>query len=333
MKYTIKDIARLAGVSTATVSKVINRKDHEITETTRKKVMSIVRQYNYVPNRIASSMVTKKTHTIGLIIPDISNPFFPELARGVEDYANQLGYAVFLCNTDNDSQKEQSYLEKLQEKMVDGIILTASNHRRGFTKALKETSIPIVTVDREIDTFISDGTVISDNLMGAYEAVSYLLARGLNRILYLSGPLSSKPSKERLQGYTNALKDHDLQVERDMILDGSFTLDWGYTGTLKAIDQGLQFDSIFCGNDLIAFGAIKAIKSKGLRVPKDISIIGFDDIAMAEMIDPPLTTVKQPNYQMGFESSKILIDIIEKNTPENTELVLSTKLIIRSSVI
>lgn len=333
MKYTIKDIARLAGVSTATVSKVINRKDHEITETTRKKVMSIVRQYNYVPNRIASSMVTKKTHTIGLIIPDISNPFFPELARGVEDYASKLGYAVFLCNTDNDAQKEQTYLEKLQEKMVDGIILTASSHRRTNSNDLKESNIPIVALDREIDSFKSGGTVISDNLSGAYGAVSYLLSRGMKKILYLAGPINSKPSKDRLQGYINALEDHNHQVKQEMILDGSFTLDWGYSGTLKAIDQGLEFDSIFCGNDMIAFGAIQAIKLKGLRVPQDISVIGFDDIAMAGIIDPPLTTVKQPNYQMGYESSKILIGIIEKHPPENRELVLNTKLIIRDSVI
>ncbi|MBV1757617.1 MAG: LacI family transcriptional regulator [Dethiosulfatibacter sp.] len=333
MKYTIKDIARLAGVSTATVSKVINRKDHEITETTREKVMSIVRQYNYVPNRIASSMVTKKTHTIGLIIPDISNPFFPELARGVEDYASKLGYAVFLCNTDNDAQKERTYLEKLQEKMVDGIILTASSHRRTNSKDLKESNIPIVALDREIDSFKSGGTVISDNLSGAYEAVTYLLSRGLKNILYLAGPINSKPSKDRLQGYINALVDHNHQVNQEMILDGSFTLDWGYSGTLMAIDRGLEFDSIFCGNDLIAFGAIQAIKLKGFRVPQDISVIGFDDIAMAGIIDPPLTTVKQPNYQMGYESSKILIGIIEKHPPENRELVLNTKLIIRDSVI
>ena len=333
MKYTIKDIARLAGVSTATVSKVINRKDHEITEATRKKVMSIVRQYNYVPNRIASSMVTKKTHTIGLIIPDISNPFFPELARGVEDYASDLGYAVFLCNTDNDALKEQSYLEKLQEKMVDGIIIAASDHQRHVSKSLKGAQIPIVTVDRRINDFISQGAVESNNLLGAHEAVSYLLTKGLNKILYLSGPLNNKPSNERLQGYINALEDHNQEVKREMILDGSFTLDWGYSGTLKAMDQGLQFDSIFCGNDLIAFGAIQALKLKGLRVPQDISVIGFDDISLAGIINPPLTTVKQPNYQMGYESSKILIGIIEKHPPENTKLVLNTKLIIRDSVV
>lgn len=333
MKYTIKDIARLAGVSTATVSKVINRKDHEITEATRKKVMSIVRQYNYVPNRIASSMVTKKTHTIGLIIPDISNPFFPELARGVEDYASEFGYAVFLCNTDNDALKEQSYLEKLQEKMVDGIIIAASDHQRHVSKSLKGAQIPIVTVDRRINDFISQGAVESNNLLGAYEAVSYLLTKGLNRVLHLSGPFNNKPSNERLQGYINALKDHNQEVKKEMILDGSFTLDWGYSGTLKAMDQGLQFDSIFCGNDLIAFGAIQALKLKGLRVPQDISVIGFDDISLAGIINPPLTTVKQPNYQMGYESSKILIGIIEKHPPENTKLVLNTKLIIRDSVV
>jgi LacI family transcriptional regulator len=333
MKYTIKDIARLAGVSTATVSKVINRKDHEITEATRKKVMSIVRQYNYVPNRIASSMVTKKTHTIGLIIPDISNPFFPELARGVEDYASEFGYAVFLCNTDNDALKEQSYLEKLQAKMVDGIIIAASDHQRHVSKSLKGAQIPIVTVDRRINDFISQGSVESNNLLGAYEAVSYLLTKGLNKILYLSGPLNNKPSNERLQGYLNALKDHNQEVKKEMILNGSFTLDWGYSGTFKAIDQGLQFDSIFCANDLIAFGAIQAIKLKGLRVPQDISVIGFDDISLAGIINPPLTTVKQPNYQMGYESSKILIGIIEKHPPENTKLVLNTKLIIRDSVV
>ncbi len=332
MKYTIKDIAKLAGVSTATVSKVINQKDQEITEATRNKVMAVVKRYHYVPNRIASSMVTKKTHTIGLIIPDISNPFFPELARGVEDYANRLGFTVFLCNTDNDVQKERAYMEKLQEKMVDGIILTASDNRKRVTPSLQKTSIPIVTVDRGVDADISDGNVESNNFIGAYEAVSYLFSKGLKHVLHLSGPLHSKPSNERLEGYKKALVDHYRHVNQDMIMDGSYTLDWGYSGTLKAMSNRLKFDSIFCGNDLIAFGAIQALKTKGLSVPNDISVIGFDDIELAKIIDPPLTTVKQPNYQMGFESSRILIDIIQQKTPDITEITLDTQLIIRHSV-
>ncbi|BEP28495.1 LacI family DNA-binding transcriptional regulator [Helicovermis profundi] len=331
MKITIKDIAKLADVSTATVSKIVNNKDQSISSATREKVKSIIEEYNYVPNRIASSMITKKTNSIGLIIPDIANPFFPELARGAEDMANKNGYNIILCNSDNDLSKEDSYIEMLQEKMVDGIIFTSSSRRSSVSNTLKKLHIPIITVDREIEDLKSNCRIKVKNREGAFEAVSYMISRGYKKIVNLAGPMTSKPSKDRLEGYIEALVKNNLVVDEKYIIEGSFTSEWGYKGILDIIRKKLEFDSVFCGNDLIALGVLKGLRENGLNVPKDIGVVGFDDIYMATMIDTELTTVRQPNYQMGYKAAQLLINMLENKHYIDKEYILDTKLIIRKT--
>jgi LacI family transcriptional regulator len=188
MKITIKDIARLADVSIATVSMIVNKKDDRITETTRARVLKVIEEQGYVPNRVASSMITKTTKTIGLIIPDIANPFFPELARGVEDKANAEGYTVILCNSDNKLTKEDAYIDMLQEKMVDGIIFTASSSRTSVSSALQKVKVPVITVDRDIPDLRKQGKITVDNEEGAYDAVLHMIDSGYKKIYHLSGP-------------------------------------------------------------------------------------------------------------------------------------------------
>ncbi|EOD01782.1 LacI family DNA-binding transcriptional regulator [Caldisalinibacter kiritimatiensis] len=333
MKVTIKDIAKHAGVSMTTVSKIINNKDQDISQATRDKVLKIMKEYNYVPNTIARSLVTKKTKTIGLVIPDIRNPFFPELARGAEDKANEEGYNIIFCNTDDDVSKEEKYISMLAEKMVDGIIFTASSKRTSGFDILSKKSIPIILVDRDIDFVGVKGKIIVDNFQGAYEGVIHLLECGYKKIAFISGPLSSNTSICRLDGYKKALKSYEIDFKEECILEGDYKSEWGYKAVNTLLSKGIEFDGIFCGNDLIAIGAIKALKENNIVVPKEVGVVGFDDIYIANLVEPQLTSVKQPNYEMGYKAVEMLIDIIDNKKDKVEDLVLSTELIKRNSTI
>ena len=331
MKVTMKDIANIAGISTTTVSKIINNKDNDISEATREKVKRIMKENNYVPNVMARSLVTKKTNTIGLVIPDIRNPFFPELARGAEDRANEEGYNIIFCNTDDVLAKEERYVNMLIEKMVDGIIFTASAKRTtGFTN-LQNTSIPIILLDRDIDFVGVKGKITVNNFQGAYDGVKHLISSGYKKIVFISGPLLSKPGVDRCEGFKKALNDHGIINDDPIILEGEYKSEWGYQAVKYLKQNNVKFDALFCGDDLIAIGAMKLLKEEGFNVPNDVGVVGFDDIYIASLVDPELTTVKQPNYEMGYQAVGMLISILKNNIPKNQEVILGTSLIIRKS--
>jgi len=331
MKITIKDIARMAGVSTATVSKVLNRKDEKISAPTRERIFKLVDEYNYVPNRIASSLVTKKTKTLGLIIPNIANPFFPEIARGAEDLANEKGYNLILCNTDDRLEKEESYIDMLEEKMVDGIIFTASSQRNDKLERLGRVRVPVITVDREVEGLATQGKIVVDNIQGAYEAGTYLVDAGYKKIIHITGPLTSKPARDRLKGLKDALEDKKIYFDDNRVYSNEFRSEWGYYAISEIIKENIEFDAIFCGNDLIAIGVLKALKENKIKVPENVGLVGFDDIYMAQMLDPELTTVSQPNYEMGYKSAEMLIYMIENKLKEADPIILKTKLVVRKS--
>ncbi len=331
MKVTMKQIAALSGVSIATVSKVINNKDGKISQETRDRIRRIVKEQGYVANRIASSMVTKRTKTLGLVIPDIANPFFPDLARGVEDGANKLGYTLILCNSDNNLDKEEAYLEMLQEKMVDGIIFTASGGRKMLSPGFKHLLTPVVCVDREIEGLTLEGKIVVDNHRGALEAVSYLLGKDYRKIVHLSGPLTSKTAQDRYRGFLRAHELRGIEPLAEHLYEGTYSSDWGFRATRQLLVSNVDFDCLFCGNDLIALGAYKALHESGKRIPQDIGVIGFDDIYMAQIVTPELTTVRQPAYTMGYEASLMLIKSIRQEKILEKELVLPTELILRGS--
>ncbi|KXZ39715.1 transcriptional regulator, LacI family [Alkalithermobacter thermoalcaliphilus JW-YL-7 = DSM 7308] len=333
MKLTIKDIARLAGVSTTTVSKIINNKHDSISKDTTEKVIKIMKDNNYVPSTIARSLVTKKTKTIGLIIPDIVNPFFPELARGAEDKANKEGYNLIICNTDEDIQKEDRYVAMLVEKMVDGIIFTASSQRVDDFKLLKNANIPIVLVDRDVKGSHISSKITVDNFMGAYEGTKHLIEQGYKKIIFITGSLKNKTSLDRLNGYKKALDEHNIKFSYENVIEGSYKSEWGYNAVNFILKQNKNFDALFCGNDLIAIGAIKALKENDIKIPQDVGVLGFDDIYISRIIDPQLTTIKQPIYEMGYKSVQTLIDILEKKSKKVKDIVLVPKLVIRSSTV
>lgn len=331
MKVTIKDIARLAEVSTATVSKVVNGKDQKISSATRERVMRIIEEVGYVPNRIASSMVTKRTKTIGLIIPDIANPFFPELARGVEDLANKEGYTLILCNSDNNLEKEDAYIDMLQEKMVDGIIFTASSSRTEVSSALNKVRIPVITVDRDIDGLKSQKQIVVNNEEGAFDAVSHMIECGYKKILHISGPMTSKPAQQRYSGYLRALESHKIKPDTNHLISGTYTGEWGFNAVQELITKDIKFDGIFCGNDLIALGALKALHSNNIDVPHKVGLVGYDDIYMAQMVSPELTTVKQPNYEMGYQAAEMLVSMIHGEEPKINFEALKTRVVVRGT--
>lgn len=340
---TIKEIAEKAQVSIATVSMVLNKKDKKISQATREKILFIAEKYNYTPNTMARSLITKQTRTIGLIIPDIVNPFFPEIARGVEDKASELGYSVIYCNTDDKIKREDKYINVLTEKMVDGIIFAHSSDRQMGFDSLDRCKVPILLIDRDYENKNVIGRVVVDNKKGAYMATSYLLDRGYKKIAYIAGSITTTTAIGRLEGYNQALTERKLVIDNRYIKVGEYKMQWGMQAAEQLLCEKEPADAIFCGNDLIAIGAIKKLKEYGLRVPEDIGIVGFDDIYLASLVEPPLTTIKQPNYEMGFKAAELLIKNLEKgrvNSVKNennkilakeNNILLPTELIIRMS--
>lgn len=340
---TIKEIAAEAKVSIATVSMVLNKKDKKISEATREKILYIAQKYNYTPNTMARSLITKQTRTIGLVIPDIVNPFFPEIARGVEDKSSEFGYSVIYCNTDDKIKREDKYINVLTEKMVDGIIFAHSSDRQMGFDSLDKCKVPIILIDRDYDNRNVIGRVIVENKEGAYMATSYLLDRGYKNIAYIAGSITTATAIGRLEGYNRALADRNITLKNNFIKVGEYKMQWGIEAVEQLLNENEPIDGIFCGNDLIAIGAIKKLKERGLKVPEDVGIVGFDDIYLASLVEPPLTTIKQPNYEMGYKAAELLIRNIEKIrldrikyenkedlVKENT-LLLPTELIVRKS--
>lgn len=304
---TMKRIAELAGVSTATVSKIINQQDRHISAETRHRVLDLVEQYGYRPNALAKGLKVKKTNTIGFILPDISNPFFPEIARGIEDAAKSRDFAVVFCNTDNDAERERDSVFFLQSKMVDGLI---------FTRALRDSSLaeyltgdlPIVVVDRGLDLASRRvGKIYIDTRSAIRDATRLLLDRGCRRLGFISA--RSGAHADRYEGYCDALDACGIPVEQALIFSGDYSVDTGYEGGRELLSRNCV-DGIVCGNDLIATGVMRAAEERGLRIPGELKVVGMDDIYLSRYLHPPLTTVEQPAYEMGREAAQMLIDHI-----------------------
>lgn len=332
MAVTIKDIAKKANVSIATVSRVMNKKHEGIRPDTRERILKIIEETNYQPNTIAQSMVTNKTSTIGLIIPDIRNPFFPELVRGVEDYSKKYHYNVFLCNTDGDIQKEKEYLDLLTKKKVDGIIYanTYATLDNEIEKLLSKSNIPVVLIDRWEEKSSYSGVFV-DNENAGYMATNHLLSLSHKKIGCITGPAYIKNSQDRLNGYKKALKEVGIEVEDKFIQTGNYQIEGGYKAAVTLLNQG-EVTAIFALNDLMAFGVYQLANETGVSIPEDLSIVGFDNIKYNNILHPKLTTVKQPIYNMGETSTNMLIEKIENSDKQTQEMIyLKTELIERDS--
>ncbi|MFZ5753132.1 MAG: LacI family DNA-binding transcriptional regulator [Bacillota bacterium] len=331
MTVTIKDIARAADVSIATVSRVLNNKADGITEETKAKIRKAVKELNYRPNAIARGLITKKTHTIGLVLPDISNPFFPEIARGVEDVAKEAGYNVFLCNTDDDSKKERGYVKALRERQVDGIIFTASALKNSEDITEHVGKMPFILVDRKPDNLPDAPGVFLDNLKGGYLAAKHLIEKGHREIALISGPLQSYNARQRLEGFKKALQEAGIRYKDKLIREGDYKRSGGYRAMEKLLREGVEFTAVFASNDLMAVGVMEMLREKGIAIPEQVAVVGFDNIYLSTVVAPRLTTISQPTYQMGAQAAQMLLTCLQGRELDEKQKVFSPQLIIRES--
>ena len=330
MSVTIYDVASLAHVSVTTISKILNHKDYDISDDTRERVLAVIKEIKFTPSGLARSLVTKRTNVLGLMLPDISNQYFADMARGVEDGANSLGYNIILCNTDENHQKELDYLHLLQEKSTDGIIIVPIAESENFFTPEFNYEKPFVVLDRVYENMSSDiCQVRTDNVKGGYLATKYLIDRGHKRIGMISGPNKNIPSSDRQSGYKMALEQAGIKIDESMIFEGNYKYESGLSGARYLLDIGVT--AIFAGNDIMASGAYKAVLAQGLKIPGDISIMGYDNVLLSEIIDPPLTTIMQPKTEMGHIAATMLIHILKKEETE-TDVVFEPSIVERQSV-
>jgi DNA-binding LacI/PurR family transcriptional regulator len=329
MKATIYDIASEAGVSIATVSKVINGKG-KISAETRNAVFAIMERLDFQPSVIASALTGKKTFTLGLLVPDISNPFFAEIARAIEDQGHQLGYSVVMCNTDNKDEKVERYISLLLQKSVDGIIIATGIERKEILEQLLARGLPIVLIARELPMIAVD-TVVVDDYVGGCMAANHLIQLGHTEVAILSESHKVSSSRERVRGFRQTMSDagHDLNEQWLKVCD--YRVEDGKNKTLELLQESSLPSAIFACNDMLAVGALQAAKEMKIRVPKELSIISFDNTILSSVTNPPLTTIAQPMEQLG----KLAVDLIVENIKEDKQMkqriVLRPEIIVRES--
>ncbi len=334
-QVTIKDIARELGISPSTVSRAL--KDHpDISTETKKAVNALAEKLNYQPNIVALNLRQKKTNTIGVIIPEIVHFFFSTVISGIEDLAYQAGYNVILAQSNESYQREVTDMKALFNSRVDGMLLSLSRETTNFDhiESIISKGVPIVFYDRMYNSPTSS-KVIVDDYAGAKEAVLHMIDQGCKRIAHLMASPNLMISADRLKGYEDALKESNIKLNKALIIDcpsGSF--EEGKRAIKKALDMPNPPDAIFATNDPMAMGAMMAIKEKGMKIPQDVAVVGFSNWFFGELMEPSLTTVDQPGFEMGQEAARMLIKQIEmkdKGDPVLETKILKTKLVIRNS--
>lgn len=326
MQVSIKDIARAAGVSHSTVSRALS--NHPlIAETTRRRIKLIAQELGYAPNAIARGLVTQQTRVIGVIVTSIADPFVAEVVRGIEEVAADNHYRVFLGTSHADPTREVNLVKALREWRVDGVIVASSRVGALYLPLLEEMGAPIVLINNQHDgPYIHSVTV--DNVQGGQLATRFLISQGHRTIGYLSGPSENSSNRDRLMGYQRALAEANIPFDSFLVQPGNGRADAG-----KQVHQFFTRSptptAIFCYNDMTAIGALDAIKRRGLRVPDDISLVGFDNIEFASYVDPPLTTIHQPKDEMGRLAMRMLIDLL--NGKDASNILVPGELIVRES--
>lgn len=319
MKITIEEIAKTAGVSKATVSRVINNNPNGVGEKTRQRVLGVISEMGYTNSSFNVSM---KSRSIGLVLPDITNPFFADLAKTIEQSAAEANYIVVIANTDYSEEKERNYITKLVAKKVDGIILISSFVRMEPSLSVpKKYGIPLFLLDRNLENNYGIPGIYSDTEYAAFKACESMISKGADRIVFISGHRGSFTSTDRLNGYMLALKQYGLPLEDICIREGDYMIDSGYKAVFDLVKEGISFSGILAANDLMALGAVRALKELSFKIPEDVQVVGFDNIVYSQICEPSLSTVQQPTVEMGKKALSGILDLID-----GRDVALNTKL-------
>ncbi|MBW8012854.1 MAG: LacI family transcriptional regulator [Chloroflexi bacterium] len=333
-RSTQADVAKFAGVSQTAVSQVLNNTDSSIPKETRQRILDAIDELDYVPNKMAQSLRTKKTFTIASIIPDITNPFYPAFQRGIQSVANQNNYDLIVYDTEEAKENEKRCLRSLEHARVDGAIVVLFHHGVEDLRPLVEQNIPIVELRGSppmVEGLILDSLYIN-NAEFSKAAVSYLIERGHTRIGMIAGLKETPPRRNRVKGYQEALAEHQLPLEEILIRGGDFTERGGYQGMVELLKLTPHPTAVFAANDLMALGAMIAIREAGLNIPQDIALVGIDDIPAAKLVHPPLTTISQFQEQIGLRAAQMLFERIQGTAPDSPRLVeMPFELIVRES--
>ena len=322
------DVAKLANVSTATVSRVL-RNPESVKEKTRRKVLESIEQLNYQPNVLARHFRRSKTNTILVIVPNIANTIFSQMVQGIEATAAQNHFRVLLGNTNRNVEKEYDFLNLLRQRQVDGMILLSGKIDNETLKDLVE-QYPVVLASEYLNN-VDISTVCVDNIRSSYEATEHLVNQGHKQIAHISGPMNSMLSFDRLSGYAQALNEYHIESNKELIREGDFSYESGYQQMEELLALPVPPTAVFAANDEMAMGAINASKKKGLSIPKDLAVVGFDNIRFSSIFDPGVTTIAQPAVEMGNIAMELLLQQLDNPAFEHKRITLKSELVIRES--
>ncbi|MCE7042302.1 LacI family DNA-binding transcriptional regulator [Dyadobacter sp. CY312] len=330
---TIKEIARLLEISKSTVSRAL-RDSSEISEETKKRVIDLAESLHYSPNPIALSLLKNRTQTIGVIVPDIANRFYSSTIGGIEDIAYSRGYHTMIYQSHELLEREVSATRHIAQRRVDGLVVAISSESENMDHfiELQEQGIPVVLFDRVLDT-LQTHKVRVDDYKGSFEATEHLILQGCQRIAHIAGPKRVSITRNRLDGYKDALAKHGIEFQEEWVLHSPITQEGGTERTYQLMALRNRPDAIFGASDRITMGVHWALRQLGYKMPDDVAVIGFCDLGMSSLMDPPISSVTQPSFEMGQQATSLLLDLIEsKNTPASYETrVLPSNLVIQKS--
>lgn len=330
-KYSIAEIAEICNVSKATVSRVINDNPRGVGEETRRRVLETIRELNYRPNALARSVATARSGMVGLIVPDVSNFFYPKVIRGVMDYMDTKGYSVIVGNSDYNPEQEAKQLLNLIDKRVDGIILCSGASNKKFLTEFRKYHVPIGLMGRSFDMALSDVSISGDNVKGAFKSADYLIRAGYRRIAFVEGNFATSGGTQRLEGYRQAMAAAGIQVDPKLLVEGDYTIAYGREAAKEILRKKERVEAIMTGSDLVAIGVVAQLQASGLRIPEDIEVIGYDNIELASVFQPPLSTISKPHYDMAQHIAKQLICVIEGARVQLPHMTVEPELVLRET--
>jgi LacI family transcriptional regulator len=329
---TLRDVAQLAGVHPATASRALNPQTRPLVNAdTARKVLRAAESLGYQPNPIARSLKTARTTTVGLVIPDLTNPLFPPIVRGIEDVLSPAGYSALIVNTDNDPTREEAQIESLRSRQVEGLIVATARREHPLLVRLHAQGVRMVLVNRRVDD-LELPAVTADDAVGIGLAVAHLARLGHRRIAHLAGPQNTSTGVVRARAFRHAVRDLGLADDPALVAESAYWSEADGAQALRGLlDSGAEFTGIVGGNDLLALGCYDVFHERGLRCPEDISVVGFNGMPFLDKMQPPLTTVSIPHYELGFEAARLLLDAIDEPDRMPRSVLLAPSLVVRRS--